>query len=107
MKSKLLERCDNNVVAANLHRITGQVFRLLPVREEGSDWIKPLETLIIELGGMFSLFPDMNTGLTVISKLEGLREKGLEVDFPLYRRTIFECCALLSNIEQGIIEGDA
>lgn len=96
---------DRKVVAEKLHRLTGQVFRLLPAREEGEDWIKPLETIIVELAGLFNLIDDLQTGLTVISKLEGLRQQGIEVEFPLYRRTIFECCTLLSTLEQQMLEG--
>ena len=96
---------DKKVVAEKLHRLTGQVFRLLPAREEGEDWIKPLETIIIELAGLFNLIDDLQTGLTVISKLEGLRQQGTDVEFPLYRRTIFECCTLLSTLEQQMLEG--
>ena len=97
--------CNRSVVAEKLHKLTGQVFRLLPAREEGEDWIKPLETVIVELSGLFNLLDDLQTGLTVISKLEGLRQQGVDVEFPLYRRTIFECCTLLSNLEQQMLEG--
>lgn len=96
--------CDKQVLAEKLHRLTGQVFRLLPAREEGEDWMKPLETVIVEIAGLFNLVDDLQTGLTVLSKLEGLRQQGVDVEFPLYRRTIFECCTLLSNLEQQIIE---
>ena len=98
--------CDSEVVATNLHRITGQVFRLLPSREEGEDWTKPMDTLIIELSGMFSLLPDLSEGLSVISKLEGLRKQDRSIypdeqtEFANYRRTIFECCTILSKLEQ-------
>lgn len=96
--------CDKQVLAEKLHRLTGQVFRLLPAREEGEDWMKPLETVIVEIAGLFNLVDDLQTGLTVLSKLEGLRQQGVDVEFPLYRRTIFECCTLLSDLEQQIIE---
>ena len=96
--------CDKQVLAEKLHRLTGQVFRLLPAREEGEDWMKPLETVIVEIAGLFNLIDDLQTGLTVLSKLEGLRQQGVDVEFPLYRRTIFECCTLLSNLEQQVIE---
>lgn len=92
--------CDSDVVATNLHRLTGQVFRLLPAREEGEDWSKPLDTLIVELSGMFNLLPDMSVGLSVVSKLEGLKQQGTDIDFANYRRTIFECCTILSKLEQ-------
>lgn len=97
--------CSKEILAEKLHRLTGQVFRLLPAREEGEDWIKPLETVIVEIAGLFNLIEDLQTGLTVLSKLEGLRQQGTDVEFPLYRRTIFECCTLLSNLEQQILEG--
>lgn len=96
--------CDDKVVADKLHRLTNQVFRLLPAREEGEDWIKPLETIIVEITGLFNILKDSQTGLTVLSKLEGLRLQGKDVEFTLYRRTIFECCTLLSNLEQSMLE---
>lgn len=97
--------CSKEILAEKLHRLTGQVFRLLPAREEGEDWMKPLETVIVEIAGLFNLIDDLQTGLTVLSKLEGLRQQGVDVEFPLYRRTIFECCTLLSNLEQQTLEG--
>lgn len=96
--------CDKKTLADKLHRLTNQVFRLLPAREEGEDWIKPLETIIVEVAGLFNLVDDLQTGLTVLSKLEGLRQQGKDVPFPLYRRTIFECCTLLSSLEQSMLE---
>ena len=94
---------DAVTVAANIHRIVNQVYKLLPTNEEGKDWQKPLETVLNELIGMYNLLPDMkNTGLAVIAKLEGLKQQGSEVEFPLFRRTIFECCTLLSKIEKTI-----
>lgn len=93
---------SRGTIAANLNRLTGQVFRLLPAREEGEDWIKPCETLITETLGLFDLVPELSEGLTVASKLQGLKEQGVEVEFPLYRRTIFECCTLLSKLESKV-----
>jgi len=29
---------DNNAIQANLKRLTNQVYKLLPIREEGADW---------------------------------------------------------------------
>lgn len=104
MKSNVWENYDKKVAAANLHRLVGQVYRLLPAREEGEDWMKPLETLINELIGMFNLLPDLPTGLTAASKLEGLYKRGQEVEFANYRRTIFECCTILSKLEQSLLE---
>ena len=93
---------DNSVVKYNLKRILNQIYRLLPLREEEEDWQKPLATLIIELAGMLHLFPDLKEGLKVVSKLQGMLELGNELDFYDYRRTIFECCSIVSSLEKSI-----
>ena len=43
---------DTQALIHNLRRITNQIYKLLPSREEGLDWQKPLETLIEELSGL-------------------------------------------------------
>lgn len=83
----------------NLHRIGNQIFKLLPMREEKKEWEKLLETLIIEIVGMSSLFSDQKTLLTLASKLEGIKQRP-EIDFFSYRRTIFECCSLIEELKQ-------
>lgn len=93
---------DNSVVKYNLKRILNQIYRLLPLREEEEDWQKPLATLIIELAGMLHLFPDLREGLKVVSKLQGMLELGNDLDFYDYRRTIFECCSIVSSLEKSI-----
>ena len=45
----------NNVLLEDLERITNQVFKLLPLREEGGDWQSPLRNLLIELAGLVTL----------------------------------------------------
>ena len=97
---------DAQVVDSNLLRIQNQIFKLLPMREEGKDWTKPLETLREEIAGMGKLFSDQKDFLTVLAKLEGLtpesnddEEKPEEIEFPLYRRTIFECCSLIEKLK--------
>ncbi len=89
---------DVQAVTSNLHRIRNQIFSLLPKREEGQDWLKPLETVSIELAGMSSLFSDQKDLFKLSCKLEGLRT--IHTEFPLYRRTIFECCSLADKIKE-------
>lgn len=96
------QEIDNSVVAYNLNRLLNQIYRLLPLREEDEDWQKPLGTLLIELIGLCSLFPDLREGLKVISKLQGISALGNDLSFYEYRRTIFECCSLMSNIIKEI-----
>lgn len=83
----------------NLDRIRNQIFRLLPVFEEEGEWLKPLDTLILELVGMYSFFPERGDLLALICKLEGLRSFGEDIDFLLYRRTIFEACGLVNKVK--------
>ena len=40
---------SKSTIDNNLKRIINQVYKLLPLREEGKDWEKPLDTLIEEL----------------------------------------------------------
>ena len=70
------------------------------MREEGSDWMKPLETIIEELVGMNRLLVDLQPALfPIICKSEGLFSLTSDEDMSLFRRTIFECLSLLNRIE--------
>lgn len=93
---------DDDILRFNVKRLTNQIYRLLPAKEEGSDWIKPLETCIIELLGLGDLFPDQPKFLMLVSKLDGLRVSKDDIEFALYRRTIFECCGILNKIEKEL-----
>lgn len=87
---------------ASLTRLGGQVFRLLPAREEEEDWIKPLETIIVELSGMSSLLPNQEKLFTLVCKLEGMRVAGEEMEFLLFRRSVFEACSLITDIKRNV-----
>lgn len=90
---------DNEAILVNLKRITNQIYKLLPNREEGIDWQAPLSTLIEELTGMDSLLVDQHTILfPLLCKLEGLFDYTEEEDFFAYRRTIFDCLNLMSSL---------
>ena len=92
---------EENVIKANLKRITNQIYKLLPNREEGIDWETPLTTIMEELAGMNRLFTDQQEFLfSILCKLEGLFTLTDEKDFFLYRRTIFECLSLMNSIMQ-------
>ena len=90
---------DKDAVLDNLSRIGGQIFKLLPMWEEGKDWTKPLQTLIIELLGMSHLFPELTKLVSLVCKMEGLKTCSGDNDFMLYRRTVFECCGILEDVK--------
>ena len=84
----------------NLKRIVNQVYKLLPLREEGKDWQKPLETLIEQLAGLQRLIDDQGQSfIMLISKMEGLLTLTQDEDFDRYRCTIFECLGLLNDLK--------
>ncbi len=83
----------------NLKRNINLIYKLLPMREEGKEWEKTLETIIEELVGMNRLLVDLQPALfPIICKLEGLYSLTENRDMSLFRRTIFECLSLLSKI---------
>ena len=90
---------DNHAIENSIKRITNQIYKLLPNREENVDWEKPLETIIEELAGMDRLLIGQHNILfPLICKLEGLFTLTEEDDFLLFRRTIFECLSLINDL---------
>lgn len=92
--------CNNEAISKNLYRIGNQIFKLLPAREEGLEWEKPLQTLTLELKGMSALLPDQTELFSLLCKLEALKTLTGENDFPVYRKTIFECLGLMDTIKK-------
>lgn len=95
---------SNDVISHRLQNLINQIYKLLPIREENSDWTRPLETILEELAGMQRL---MNCGYSefffpLLNKLEGLFVLINEEDFPCYRRTIFECLNLMNLFKKEI-----
>ena len=87
-----------------LQNLINQTYKLLPSREEGADWEKPLQTVLEELAGMQRL---MNCGYSkiffpLLNKLEGLYSLVDDNDFSCYRRTIFECLGLMNELQKII-----
>ena len=94
---------SESAIQSNLKRIINQVYKLLPMREEGSDWQKLLETLMEELKGMSKLLiGQQEIFFSLLCKLEGLFTLTQEEDFLQYRRTIFECLGLLNLLNKNV-----
>ena len=90
---------DNDAIERRLKKLTNEIYKLLPNREEGLDWIKPLETLIEELAGMERLFIGrQDLFFPLLCKLEGLFTLQAEEDFFIFRRTIFDCLNLMNGL---------
>ena len=80
-------------------RLTNQLWKLIPMRENNEDWHKQLDTMIIEVVGLKEIFISSPLFLQILIKLEGL--KAVDIEFDLYRKTVFEAINLLQDINRG------
>lgn len=87
------------IIHQNVQRLTNQLWKLIPMREKEEDWNKQLETVILEIAGQNEIFSSSPLFLQLLSKLEGLRIINLE--FIIYRKTVFECINLLQEIDKS------
>lgn len=72
-----------------------QVFKLLPLKEENGEWLKQLQTILLEMRGIINLSHEEEViAITIMAKLSGLE---MEDDFFLYRKTVFEIIALFEQ----------
>lgn len=85
-------------VKRNIQRLTNQLWKLIPMRENNEDWVRQLDTVIIEIAGLNEIFMNPQF-LQLLSKLEGLKIQ--ETGFELYRKTVFECISLLQDLKHG------
>lgn len=78
----------------NIRRLTNQLWKLIPMRENHEDWKVQLDTTLLELVGLNEIFKQKPENFVIlISKLKGLEIE--DTDFFLYRKTVFECISLL------------
>lgn len=85
-----------DVVVSDINRLTNQLWKLIPMRENKENWLGQLETVIIELTGLNIVFAKQNNFIVLLSKLEGL--KIVETEFNTYRKTVFEAISLLREM---------
>lgn len=86
------------VISKNIQRLSNQIWKCIPMRENDEDWKKQLDTVEIELVGLNKMFMSQQF-LQLLSKLEGLRIK--DTTFELYRKTIFEILSLLQELNRN------
>lgn len=80
----------------NVARLTNQMWKLIPMKENDEDWEKQLDTVILEIAGLNELFIENPQFLQLLSKLEGIKVKNPEFSF--YRKTVFESIGLLRGL---------
>ncbi len=69
------------------------------MRENEENWRKQLDTVTLEVVGLNEIFLSYPQFLQLLSKLEGL-QKSEDIEFDLYRKTIFESINLLQEINR-------
>lgn len=86
-----------SVVTSDINRLTNQMWKLIPMRENQENWSAQLDSLIVELAGLLHLSSNTDEkSLVLLSKLKGL---GIEdTNFQVYRKTVFECISLLREM---------
>lgn len=89
-----------DVINKYVIRLTNQLWKLIPMRENDEDWQKQLETVIIEVVGLKEIFSLDPLFIQLLAKLEGL--KIVELDFSPYRKTVFEAINLLQELKKNV-----
>ena len=82
----------------NVMRLINQLWKLIPMKENEEDWEKQLDTVILEIAGMYEIFVWNPQFLQLLSKLEGLHR---DIEFSFYRKTVFECINLIQEFKHG------
>ena len=93
---------ENEAVKKNIDRITNQIFKLLPSREEGGDWQTPLQNLIYEIIGIKALWIDQPNLFSLLCRLEALLTLTDEEEFFAFRKLIFECLGICNHLKEAL-----
>lgn len=89
------------VIEKTIQRLTNQMWKLIPMRENEEDWEKQLNTVIVEIVGLNEIFLSNPLFIQILAKLEGIKIK-TDIDFMLYRKTVFESINLLQELKHGL-----
>lgn len=87
-----------DIFEKNIARLTNQMWKLIPMRENNEDWQKQLDTVILEIAGLNEIFIENPQFLQLLAKLEGVKAMAAVTDFLLYRKTVFEAIGLLRGL---------
>lgn len=85
------------IIEQDIKRLINQLWKLIPMRENGEDWEMHLKTMLEEISGLVHIYKDKVEGLILLSKLEGLTSNACN-DFMIYRKTVFRCIDLLTQV---------
>lgn len=95
----------NSAIISVLNKLTNHIYKLLPLREEGADWMQVLDTVFVEIKGMNDIFLSSQPALfSLVCKLEGLYsiDDSRKDNFLIFRKTVFECLSLLEELKNNV-----
>lgn len=82
----------------NLKRLTNQMWKLIPMRENKENWLAQLDLVINELLGIKDIYMVADEHfLILLTKLRGLQDSN--IGFNAYRNTVFKCISLLRQLQ--------
>ena len=99
MVNKYNDIIPNEILHSDFLRLMNQLWKLIPMRENGENWERQLSMVTIEIAGLGELFGNYLDFTILLSKLEGLLIEKDNIDFLDYRKTIFDSINLLKRLE--------
>lgn len=101
MESLVIMKCGISIpeksFKSDIDRLTNQLWKLIPMKENEENWLEQLNTVIIEIRGLSEIFASNDKFLILLSKLEGLKISD-DLEFSTYRKTVFESISLLREM---------
>lgn len=89
-----MQNLDKELFEGYKNKLKDRLFGLLCEREKDGEWVKFLDTIIIELAASEKELYSINF-LTLMHKVHMLRF----LSYDYFRKTIFECMNLISNLK--------
>lgn len=87
---------SKEVVQITINRLTNQIWKLIPMRENNEDWKTQLRTVIVEIAGINEVFQLKPEYIQILTNLEGLLVS--DTEFYLYRKMVFSTLRLLQEL---------
>ena len=97
--SKYGFKFPQEVIAKTVARLTHQIWKLIPMRENNEDWKKQLDSVIVEIAGLNEIFLSNPLFLPLLANLEGIKDETIE--FELYRTKVFGSISLLQELKKN------
>ena len=101
MVNKYNDIVPNEILHSDFLRLMNQLWKLIPMRENGENWERQLSLVTIEIAGLGTLFRESLDFTILLRKLEGLLIEKENIDFLDYRKTVFDSINLLKGLEKN------